>query len=185
MQRPTLSATSIFSAPSLPLEPGFENIGPETPMRPLLADPEGAGYRAFGGMPPQGAGRDAKHPCGLRKPDGPPFVERGKDHMSSLVWATSALHPWSLPSIVPGSSSCAAIWPSRTRAAPIRVSIIACISSWLRTVLRLGVRGTQPLLFQANGVADRTMYVTDIHRVNLFVFVIWPPWLRWPIWLVL
>jgi hypothetical protein len=55
------------------------------------------------------------------------------------------------------------------------VSIIACISSWLRTVLRLGVRGTQPLLFQANGVADRTMYVIDINRVNLFVFVILSP----------
>ena len=161
-----------FFSPPLPLEPAFENIGPETPMRASLADPKGAGYRAFGSMPPQGAGRDAKHPCGLRKPDGPPLVELGKDHMSSLVSATSALHPRSPPSIIPGSSSCTAIWPSRTHAAFIRVSIIACISSWLRTVLRLGGRGTQPLLFQRmESPIELCMSSTLIASICLFLLL--------------
>src|SRR5271165_426286 len=55
----TLSATSVFSASSLALEPAFENIRPESPMRPSLADSKRAGYRAFGRVPSQGAGRDA------------------------------------------------------------------------------------------------------------------------------
>jgi hypothetical protein len=38
-------------------------------MRPSLADPKCAGYRAFGGMPPQRAGRDAEHAGGFRKAD--------------------------------------------------------------------------------------------------------------------
>ena len=86
--------------------------------------------------------------------------------------ATSALHPRSLPSIVPGSSSCAAIWPSRTHAAPIRVSIIACISSWLRTVLRLGVRCTQPCIFLADGAAgDLSMSSTLSRQYHCLSFL--------------
>ena len=107
LQAATLSATSVSSSASLALEPAFENICPEPPMRPSLADPKCAGYRALGGMPPQRAGRDAKHPCGLREPDGAPFVEWGKNHLASQVLvrpASCLLHPRVVMSTIPESS---------------------------------------------------------------------------------
>jgi hypothetical protein len=77
MQRPTLSATSVFSPPSLPLEPAFENIGPETPMRPSIPDPKRARYYAFNRMAAQGSRSDAKQLCGFSKADGPPLIQWG------------------------------------------------------------------------------------------------------------
>jgi hypothetical protein len=107
LQVATLSATSVFSSPSLALEPAFENICPEPPIRPPLADSKCAGYRAFSGVPSQGAGSNAKHSSGLCQADRAPFVERGKDHLASQVLvrpASCLLHPRAVTSTIPESS---------------------------------------------------------------------------------
>jgi hypothetical protein len=83
-------------------------------MRPSLANPESSGYRTFRGVPPQGAGRNAKHPGGLCKADRSSFVERREDHLPSRVAAMTAnfaLHPKAPSRIVNDSSSFAAKWP--------------------------------------------------------------------------
>jgi hypothetical protein len=55
-----ISNEAVFSPPSLPLEPAFENIGPETPMRPSIPDPKRARYCAFNRVAAQGSRSDAK-----------------------------------------------------------------------------------------------------------------------------